>query len=368
MSLRGLFSRALQSASKAQALPTMDNETQDLVLSSLRDLEMLGQGIDTSGMFSTNESLEDLATRHLPYLLVKYVAAEMESRIKTTNREERMKRLGNSQRDLQSFLHWVHQYDIISEEQQKLYFRKLAGIRDPAKRRELKITQFKAEKELRNSLEFGLVASMLPLPDASERGQQADDDNDDDETLRDIYLLVIRLVWVQAQSQLESMEQELELLHSAPPLESEQPQTRAHEDETWRLDLPVNTNIGGSDGKGPLMDSRGRPLRPFTILPAGTSSDRVRMQAEVFRPDHRLPTMTMDEYLEEERRRGNIITGGGPQSQHAPTRTEQLTLDSEMDGTGESELKAEEKRQEEERWARYTDIHPKGEGNTMNRG
>lgn len=39
-----------------------------------------------------------------------------------------------------------------------------------------------------------------------------------------------------------------------------------------------------------------------------------------------------------------------------------------MDGTVESELKAEEKRQEDEHWARYTDLHPKGEGNTMNRG
>jgi TAP42-like family len=58
---------------------------------------MLGQGMNASGMFSSNESLEDLATRHLPYLLVKYVAAEMEGRIKTTNREERMKSLGNSQ-------------------------------------------------------------------------------------------------------------------------------------------------------------------------------------------------------------------------------------------------------------------------------
>jgi immunoglobulin-binding protein 1 len=56
------------------------------------------------------------------------------------------------------FLRWVNQYDIISEGQQKLYSRKLAGIRDPAKRRELKIAQFKAEKELRNSLEASLAS------------------------------------------------------------------------------------------------------------------------------------------------------------------------------------------------------------------
>ena len=70
---------------------------QELVLSSLRDLGTLAQGIDASGMFTPNESLEDLATRHLPYLLVGYVAAEMEGRIRIMAREERMKTLGNSQ-------------------------------------------------------------------------------------------------------------------------------------------------------------------------------------------------------------------------------------------------------------------------------
>ena len=98
--------------------------------------------------------------------------------------------------------------------------------------------------------DFGLVASML-LSNASE-----EDWPDDDDVLRDIFLLVIRLIWVQAQSYLQTMEQELELLHSAPPLETEQPKARVDEDATWRLDLPRNT--GGPDGRGPLLDSSGR--------------------------------------------------------------------------------------------------------------
>ncbi|TFL01351.1 TAP42-like family-domain-containing protein [Pterulicium gracile] len=73
----------------------------------------------------------------------------------------------------------------------------------------------------------------------------------------------------------------------------------------WKLDK--------ADPKtGPLMDEAGRPLRPFTILPSGTTAaDRARLKAQVFGPDHSLPTMTIDEYLEIEQERGNIITGGG---------------------------------------------------------
>ena len=57
-----------------------------------------------------------------------------------------------------------------------------------------------------------------------------------------------------------------------------------------------------------------------------------------------------------------------PASQSAPTSSEQLAIDAEMDGTTEGELKEEEKRQKDESWARYTDVNPRGAGNTMNRG
>lgn len=78
--------------------------------------------------------------------------------------------------------------------------------------------------------------------------------------------------------------------------------------------------------------------------------------------------MTIDEYLEEERQRGNIIEGGGQASLDQPTTSEQLAMDAEDDGTFFGEQKAEEKRQKDENWAQYTDTHRKGEGNTMNRG
>jgi len=78
--------------------------------------------------------------------------------------------------------------------------------------------------------------------------------------------------------------------------------------------------------------------------------------------------MSIDEYLEVERQRGNIITGGGAASYAAPTSSEKLAIDSEMDGTADGEKRAEEKRMKDESWASYVDEHPRGAGNTMNRG
>lgn len=108
---------------------------------------------------------------------------------------------------------------------------------------------------------------------------------------------------------------ELEILASAPasleevldddPRESARDQV----DDTWRLDL--NSNPKRVKPRQ-LISGGGKVLRPFTILPStGLASDRERLQSEVFRESWRLPTMTIDEYLAEEARQGNIITGGG---------------------------------------------------------
>lgn len=59
---------------------------------------------------------------------------------------------------------------------------------------------------------------------------------------------------------------------------------------------------------------------------------------------------------------------GRPQSESAPTTSEQLALDAEMDGSAFGAERAEDKRRKDEEWARYTEANPRGAGNTMNRG
>ena len=64
----------------------------------------------------------------------------------------------------------------------------------------------------------------------------------------------------------------------------------------------------------------------------------------------------------------NSTSPFSPESASRLTRSEQLALDSEMDGSLTGEERAEEKRLEDEQWAQFTDANPKGAGNTMNRG
>ncbi|KAF4576330.1 hypothetical protein EYR36_004307 [Pleurotus pulmonarius] len=360
---------------------------QDIVQSCLSDCKLLQSRITGLGLFSPNETIEDISTRDLIYLLVPYVYAQVIERIRTTEREDRLASLAQAQLLLRSFLDSLDDYHIISEDDRELYKQKASTIRDAASRRELKIKQYKNEKQLKQRIEaiatrrnptaplrsspseFDLIMALLP-PEAENDDEQDDEDEATSDAARDAILLLLRLACTRASAQLESMDQESDLLRSAPP----EPPTptpndprrdkRKEQDDMWRLDAPrVN---GGPDGKGPLLDPSGKPLRPFTILPAGTSA-RARLQAQVFGPDHRLPSMSIDEYLQIEQERGNIITGGGPASEIAPTSSEQLALDAEEDGTLLGEANAEKKRQKDEHWAAFTDENPKGAGNTMNR-
>jgi hypothetical protein len=176
------------------------------------------------------------------------------------------------------------------------------------------------------STDLDYIISLLTRTGAGDE----DDESESDEHVRELTIHLLRLFWIQAWSQLESLEQETELLRNAPPSPKSTPRTTAEIDaDAWRLDTPLLPNM--LSGRGPLVDPSGKviawslvpstdfsglfqPLRPFTILPGG-ATDRTRLQGEVFRPDHRLPTMSIDEYLEIERQRGNIVSGGGWVSQ-----------------------------------------------------
>jgi immunoglobulin-binding protein 1 len=114
-----------------------------------------------------------------------------------------------------------------------------------------------------------------------------------------------------------------------------------------RLDGPIAQMNRG----GPLLSKEGKPLQPFTI-----TDRRTQLRQEVFRPGHSLPTMTIEDYLEEEKRRGGIIDGGGEtQNPAAAPDEDNIEL-------------ADQETMKARAWDEYTEANPKGSGNTLNRG
>lgn len=180
---------------------------------------------------------------------------------------------------------------------------------DPAKRREVKVSQYKKLKGIKERLQvplrltqrdsslnllfpfqalqkrrnqtlvpdsqtdFDLIVSLLPSTTSSSTPTE-DLDSNTDELMRTTTILFLRMAYAQTHTQLESMEQELDLLRHAPPSPSGAPpsgdsderakdgskgKNKQEQEQLWKLD--VNTGVGrdrGSDGKGPLVDHRGR--------------------------------------------------------------------------------------------------------------
>jgi len=303
--------------------------------------------VSSLGLFSPNETLEDIATSELQYLLVDFYLGDALNRKGSLVPAERKQTVQAARSAWESFLRRLDQYDILRPEDAKLWERYLdnrstfeVAAGDATKRRETKINRFKDEKELKRKLEM--------LKNDPRLSQQ------DDDITRSLHLADINLRVHETFQNLEFLNLEMQMLSMAPPPQAPgQPvddRERAKRDAAYseRLDMPHTSLLNRT---GPILDASGKPLRPFTLL-----DKRIQLQDGVFRPDHNLPTMSIDEYLEEERKRGGIIEGGGEKSGIRP-EVDEDDLD-----------KADEETMKQRAWDEFKEENPRGSGNTLNRG
>ncbi|KAJ2994052.1 hypothetical protein NUW58_g1655 [Xylaria curta] len=328
---------------------------QDDVAAALQSYEECVQIIDKISLFSRNESLEDIATSDLPYLLVLYHIAGLLQKVSSSSPLERKRILVSTREAYERFLHLLESYSILSPQESKLFaeynedpmgFSTIA-TKDPNARRNAKIANFKAEKQLKQKLEY-MRSSVRYLEDGG-----------DEEAVRELYLANIALSVHTTFQGLEGINREAEVLAQAPiPLipqhttveedERRRKESIDNDDYSEKLDAPLRLQ---ASFKGPLLSKEGKPLQPFTLV-----GDRQQLQRGVFRPGHNLPTMSIDEYLEEERRRGGIIEGGGEASGRQPEPDED-----NMEKADAETMKARE-------WDEFQEANPRGSGNTLNRG
>ncbi|KAI5301814.1 hypothetical protein KEM56_001335 [Ascosphaera pollenicola] len=326
----------------------------DQLRNAINKLEECQNRIAQVSLFSSNESLEDINTSDLPYLTVDYHLAEL---LQRSYGEDRLKSLRSISSVYDSFLERLDNYGLLSAGDKKLYEQyvehpqtfTLAPASNPAARRETKISRFTEEKKLKETLKYYRKNS---------KSLQADD-----ETVRKLYLAEIKLFTHQTFQTLDMVTQEASMLamisaNPPPPPPSQQqlqdmrkpgllPPGHMYSD---RLDVGLSGMLD-SRNNGPLLSKTGVPLRTFTL-----TDKKSELQKGVFKSGHNLPTMSIDEYLDEERRRGNIIEGGGEASGQAREVDED-----DLELADAETYKARE-------WDEFKEANPKGAGNTLNRG
>ena len=349
-SLRAVYGDAEQKRAEIEnSFDSNSTAFQQNLLSAIQLYEECLGIADRISLFSPNETLEDVGTADLQFMLLSYRLAELFLRV--NGQQQRKANLQRAQKSYERYLKLLDNYDMLGKDDAALLERfyhapdtfSTASTIDAAARREAKIKRFKEEKALKQKLEY-----MRSNPSVLQNDEAAG---------RELWLTEIAFCTHQTFAQLESIAQELHILSLAPPSPpvsaTERPQDgrerngRPLDNYSERLDPPHLS----ADMRGPLLDKSGKPLRPFTL-----TSKRQEFASGVFRPDHSLPTMSIDEYLEEERRRGGMIDGGGPQSQVQPVVDED-----DMEAADRETMKARE-------WDEFVEANPKGSGNTLNRG
>ncbi|KAM0792254.1 hypothetical protein ACM66B_004948 [Microbotryomycetes sp. NB124-2] len=387
LTLGQLLARGIRTAHAVQIAPSPNDQTVQVQLqSALSDLTVCASLITHLGILSPNETLDDINTRDLRCLLVDSLRAHLQVLVKTKGGVERIQWLDKAKTHFARFVALVEQYAIVPDSQRQAFAGTQHSVQDPSRRRDAKIAQFKIERDVKAKLEelrrrkrasrskarASTSTAATTLEDDDEDDLDYDSDDDDAEVARPLFINLITLNYIQAQAELSSIDQELELLKhgmsmSDLPSRKENDDKRLHareeEEATWRLDKL-------HDEDGPLLSPEGKVLRPFTILPSKESalSTKLRLKSEVFRPSHSLPTMTIDEFLDIEKERGNILQGGGANSSEAVERerNEERALKEEdtVKGYEQEERELQKKRE----WDEYRDTHRKGEGNMYNRG
>ena len=363
--------------SAAFELASSHNAASEKVLQMLSDV---ARAADALSVISPNDRLDEISTPALRMFLIPSLQSDVQTRARIDPAEDRVtqrrKQVDASIGAARTFFAMVRRHSALPDSVVTLlrpYMTKDAQQpMAPADKRMFKIQVLKLEKAAQARLvAFRDAYRHRPTPPADvfydplvESG--ADDDDDTEMVpvvsatlevppvahLRSYLMLLIVLHALRTANALESLLQEKELLQAPPMPEAPDAPT----DTTWRLD-PSWTSPASD---APLLSESGRPLRPFTIIPK-----REQLKSEVFRPSHRLPTMSIDEYLEEETRRGRILPST---DKDAPTPRAQRQVESEQDGTRTADEAEEAARQEAIYWDAYTESHRRGEGNTMNRG
>lgn len=296
-----------------------------------------------AGLFSANETADDLPTSSLPFLLVEYHLAELLQRTGFATPAARRLTLGRARDAYLGFLRLVDAYRLLERPYVELLercrldpdaFSLVAPGTDAAATREAKIAHsrtLRALEQKRNLLarDPGYV-------------QRTDDD-----VVRQLHLAAVAHAVHSSFQALDSLNRELAVLAEAPPDGFSARSQSSPDDADTRLD---GASLPSRPPGGPLLSRQGKPLQPFTLV--NTRADRAKA---VFRPGHSLPTMSIDEYLAEERRQGNILEGG---TDRPPVPA---VDDDDAEAVDRETYKARQ-------WDDFKDENPRGAGNTLNMG
>ncbi|CAL8264316.1 unnamed protein product [Lota lota] len=306
--------------------PIGSNNVQVQIKRGITALEDVTRMVAQLQLFSRNELLEEMATTDLKYLVLPALLGGLT--MKLTNRDSRLEIVTMAREYFHEFLRRCKEYKVSdfklpkspmeTDEESKTSTNSLDLVA-MAVQRQAKIERYRQKKMTEDRL--------VEIKKAVDSGMA------DEEVVRDFYLLTVKK-WINvALEEIDSIDQELEILK--------------------RMDIPT----GPKQCKHPSRP----PMKPFVL-----TKDAV--QAQVFGAGYpSLPTMTVDEWYEQHQKRGVLPDQGMPK---------RVAVEDNVDAKDhEDEMKEKQVENDDEEalvkarnWDDWRDSHRRGYGNRKNMG
>lgn len=321
MSLPALFEQA-RKIHLAASESGVDQETLRKGCEAFKRCEEM---VSKLGLFSSNETKDDISTTNLKYLLVLYYLAELTEKVA---QDDRIQVIKASQAKLKEFVSFCEAMELVPVEELESSVQ--GGPNSFADHRAKKIARFKRQraaesklleiKERKERRGRSTKASALSTPVEAVEEDVSDDDGEEE---REAWLTTISLAICKAFDLLEMLKKEEEMLSAIKEKQLQEGETeisqailddRSKRAEAWHRDAasrvrytipaqPITCATFAQDvieGRAQVSQAhehKHQPLifGPASLLGGNPTSERERMAAQVFQPSYRLPTMSIEE-------------------------------------------------------------------------
>ena len=245
-------------------------------MQALRDMDKARAMVNSLDLFSTNESIEDVATRDLMYLLAPQYMSLLLQMAPVDIAIPRSRVVSQALTTSREFLSTCERMRIFPPGTPlgDALERDVHAAAPPPAQREEKIARFRRAKEIRARLE-ALRSGRL-----SDESDDASESGEDGEEAREAWMLELELAAQTALDNLGLLKQEADLL--------EERERRTNEEDELR-------RRRGEEDEGEAEVAE--------VVPEQLRVDRMTrdaIQRNVLRPFHNLPTMTLSEFAERE--------------------------------------------------------------------
>lgn len=318
--------------------PSNSPEFQEDVRKCIKMLEDSTRLVSVVGMFSQNESYEEISTENLKYLLLPFLLAQVT--LKLTNVQDRKNVVDVAKVYYDDFLNRCEEYGLCERSTTAISKNKDIILRDEVQRlqqmsqqRNQKLQKYQQKKELKDQIK--------QLKVALER------DHTDEEIKRNFFLKLIKSCVWETQDELSTLEQECEILEHIAKLRQNDPEYKEPKESTSRRPHPA-------------------PLKPIIIT-------KDALQKAVYGAGYpSLPTYTVQEFYDQ-----RVAQGDFPDA-------EQVAKNKSLQGRCEIDQEAEQAKEDEEKEQKienddpeylerarnldeFKDDHRRGSGNRYNR-